>query len=247
MKITIITVVFNDKEGLLKTIQSLREQTFDDFEYIVIDGSSTDSTLQILQEQADIINQVVSEIDKGIYDAMNKGIGLANGEYVNFMNAGDTFADAHVLSQVVREIQLDCCSSHIYYGDHFVHGSRRNDGLVKAKIINKILKGMVCCHQSMFFSLEVLKNQYYSLDFGTAADYELVLRLYKNGSKFSRMVGLPIVNYSAGGISDTRRVRSLLWAHQAVKTHGYSTLITEMYLCFKLFRAFLVDHLSWRD
>ena len=97
MKYSIITVNYNNKEGLRKTIESVISQTFRDFEYIVIDGGSSDGSAELLKEYSDKITYWVSEPDKGIYNGMNKGIAKATGDYLNFMNSGDCFYDQQVL------------------------------------------------------------------------------------------------------------------------------------------------------
>ena len=100
MKYSIITINYNNRDGLEKTIQSVINQTCQDFEFIIIDGGSTDGSVDIIKKYNDRINYWVSEPDKGIYNAMNKGILQAHGEYLNFMNSGDCFFDNEVLNKV---------------------------------------------------------------------------------------------------------------------------------------------------
>lgn len=102
MKYSIITVNYNNKEGLRNTIESVIHQTYRDFEFIVIDGGSTDGSAEVLKEYDSQITYWVSEKDKGIYNAMNKGIAKATGDYLNFMNSGDCFYDEGVLGRVAR-------------------------------------------------------------------------------------------------------------------------------------------------
>lgn len=99
-KLSIITVCYNAENEIARTIESVLKQTFNDFEYIIVDGSSTDSTLNIVNNYKSSIQQIISEPDKGIYDAMNKGIKMANGEWVIMMNAGDQFASNTVLDEI---------------------------------------------------------------------------------------------------------------------------------------------------
>jgi glycosyltransferase involved in cell wall biosynthesis len=113
MKLSIITVNYNDAIGLKKTIDSVVQQTFSDFEYIIIDGGSTDSSVDIIKENISHINYWVSEPDKGIYNAMNKGILAAKGEYLLFLNSGDWFCNGDVLSLFVE----DTDGVDIIYGD----------------------------------------------------------------------------------------------------------------------------------
>ena len=141
MKYSIITVNFNNKEGLRKTIESVIRQSFRDFEYIVIDGGSTDGSADILKEYDAQIDYWVSEPDKGIYNAMNKGIVQAKGEYLNFMNSGDYFYDNQVLQHVAdygydtdfivgrdyRTTPTRSClhSAPTYHDDALLHGHPR--------------------------------------------------------------------------------------------------------------------------
>lgn len=100
MKYSIITINFNNRDGLRRTIESVVNQTYRDFEYIIIDGGSIDGSVDIIKEYADKIDYWVSEPDKGIYNAMNKGITMAHGEYLNFMNSGDCFFDKERLQKI---------------------------------------------------------------------------------------------------------------------------------------------------
>ena len=103
MKLSIITINLNNKEGLKKTIQSVRSQSFKNYEFIIIDGESTDGSIDLIKEYSNNINYWVSEKDTGIYEAMNKGTNVAKGEYCNFMNSGDIFYDSNVLESVFKK------------------------------------------------------------------------------------------------------------------------------------------------
>ena len=107
MKYSIITINYNNRDGLERTIQSVINQTCQDFEYIIIDGGSTDGSVDVIKKYADKIDYWVSEPDKGIYNAMNKGILQAHGDYLNFMNSGDCFYDEKVLSTILLHCQND--------------------------------------------------------------------------------------------------------------------------------------------
>ena len=112
MKLTIITINRNNAIGLRKTIESVQMQVFTDYEYIVVDGASTDDSIEIIKQYSDSISYWISEPDNGIYNAMNKGILMASGEYVQFLNSGDCFVDEYVLQKVINYLQCD-----IVYGD----------------------------------------------------------------------------------------------------------------------------------
>jgi len=111
--VTVVTVVFNGAQRIENTIRSVANQTYDNIEYIIIDGGSTDGTLDIVREFAEGIDYWVSERDRGIYDAMNKGINAANGEWINFMNSGDTFCSKESVADTVKEFS----EARVYYSD----------------------------------------------------------------------------------------------------------------------------------
>ena len=117
MKISIITINYNNKDGLKKTIESVIKQTFTDFEYIIVDGGSTDGSVDIIMQNAGAINNWVSEADKGIYHAMNKGVVTAKGEYLLFLNSGDWFCNNEVLDVFTKDIN----AYDIIYGDQYGH------------------------------------------------------------------------------------------------------------------------------
>lgn len=104
-KLSIITINFNNRDGLRKTIESVVNQTWQEFEYIIIDGGSTDGSVEVIKEFADRIDYWVSEPDKGIYNAMNKGVAVARGTYCQFLNSGDTLSDANVVKCIVRVLE----------------------------------------------------------------------------------------------------------------------------------------------
>lgn len=129
MKISIITICFNAADDLKKTIKSVRAQVFNDYEYIVVDGGSKDATSEIIKSNADVITKWVSEPDKGIYDAMNKGVKMASGEWIIMMNAGDVFADSQVLKNVFENPINDNIT--FLYGDTL---SRQKNGKLLRRV-----------------------------------------------------------------------------------------------------------------
>ena len=204
--ISIITVVFNGEKYLEETMQSVINQTYDNVEYIIIDGGSTDGTLDIIKKYEDQIDYWVSERDKGIYDAMNKGIDAATGEWINFMNAGDGFYADYVLSKIFSQNELK--NIDIVYGNHNVvypHKTR----IAKAGNIKDIWKGSQFCHQSAFVSATVHKKNKFNLCNRIGADFEFFYALYKKKKNF-KYIDIIVANYSAGGLSDIKRVDSIV-------------------------------------
>lgn len=134
--ISIVTIVFNGEQYLEKTIQSVINQTYDNIEYIIIDGGSTDGTLGIIKQYEDKIDYCISERDNGIYDAMNKGITLATGEWLNFMNAGDKFYDANILTNIFCKHN----NSDLIYSDTLMsNGTLFECNIKKNRIIHQSL------------------------------------------------------------------------------------------------------------
>lgn len=156
--------MFNGAQELQATIDSVVAQNYPHIEYVVIDGGSNDGTVALIQNNLNVIDKWISERDKGIYDAMNKGVALASGDFVIFMNAGDRFYSHDAISQCIAGVS----NEDVVYGDHWVLGSRRNDGRHIAKPIEQLKYGMVCSHQSMFFRRVLLIAQPFSLQYGTA-------------------------------------------------------------------------------
>ena len=145
MKLSIITVNLNNKDGLQKTIDSVISQTFKDFEWIVIDGGSTDGSKELIEKYSDYISYWVSEPDKGVYNAMNKGIQVAKGEYLNFMNSGDSFICETTLQDVFsKNMTADINAGPVVLSN----GTRLYQ--YKENLVKLIICGNIC-HQSTFF------------------------------------------------------------------------------------------------
>ncbi|MBB6110899.1 glycosyltransferase involved in cell wall biosynthesis [Mucilaginibacter lappiensis] len=203
LKLSLVTVVYNAQDTIKQCIQSVISQNYPNLEYIIIDGGSTDHTLQIINEYREYIQILVSEPDKGIYDAMNKGIRLATGDIVGMLNADDHFADERVLHSIAGVFTQHDVEA--LYGDLDIVDQRQ-------QVIRKWRSGK-CNHNSFklgfmpphptFYCRRSLFDQFgfYSLDHGSAADYELMLRLMYRHQIRSYHLKMVMVNMSAGGIS----------------------------------------------
>ena len=203
--LSIITVVRNAFIELQTTIESIRYQTFEDFEYIVIDGNSTDGTKQLIHDNKDLIDIWISEKDRGVYDAMNKGLLLANGEYIIFMNAGDTFVNNDTLSNI--RTYLEATYADVVYGNNYL---LFNDSYKKLKYPNtmsKSWKGMPFSHQAAFFKKEAVLTHPFETN-SIISDYIQVTKLYDKGYLFM-YIPLPICVYEVGGLSDKKRRQSI--------------------------------------
>lgn len=198
--ISIVTVTYNDAKGLKRTIESIRTQTAKDlFEYIIIDGRSTDETLEIINSNSDIVNFYISEKDTGIYNAMNKGIRSASCEYVIFMNAGDTFFEDNIIERVAKELED---SPDICYGDRNYISEDGSSVYHKARKMDTVYKQMPYCHQASFVKRIVLEKFPFNETYKYSADYNQIVEMYKNGLVFKK-IEIPICNFYAGGKSES--------------------------------------------
>lgn len=194
MKISVITVTYNCEKEVEKTIQSVLSQTYPDIEYIIVDGASKDGTLDVVNKYKDRITKIVSEPDKGVYDAMNKAVKLATGEWVNFMNAGDCFVDSDT---VRRLFDTDFQEASVLFGDTL---SVIKDGIIEVRYKPNWWKHkiMPSCHQSIFVRRDVLIATPFNLDFKICADGDSFVRIRKAGYKFKYNPVL-VARYDATG------------------------------------------------
>ena len=175
IRYSIVTICFNESASIRSNCESIKEQTFRNYEWLVIDGGSTDGTLDILNEYAEQLRLLISEPDGGIYEAMNKGILHARGEYVIFMNSGDAFADCEVLERASRAIGES-------EADLFVGGIVVDKDGKKCfppdRVIGRYLRYKMLPHQSAFFKRELFqKHGLFNESYRIAGDYEMFARL----------------------------------------------------------------------
>ena len=173
--ITVISVSYNCVSDVEKTIRSLESQTYKEFEYIVVDGKSSDGTMEKIKKYQNIFENMVliSEPDRGIYDAMNKGVSKANGKYVFFLNFGDCFYDKDVLKNITQKMQSN---ADIYYGDIEKSGIsivQKN----KATLFNCIYREYMICHQSIFAKRELLQKYPFDLQYKLCADRDWLIKV----------------------------------------------------------------------
>ncbi len=212
-RVTVVTVVLNDPEGLQKTLMSIGEQTHGNLEYIVIDGGSGSETLNVIQENLDKIDTWLSEPDSGIYDAMNKGIDLATGDWINFMNAGDCFAAPDVVAAVFAQNFGD--ADFIYGHTHFLSGDFT--GVVKAWDFDILWKTMIFTHQSSFTRSALLKKRRFNAKFKICGDYDVIYNAYVSGSKFHNSdIVISILSF---GVSEINRAKMAIEKWQVVRRH----------------------------
>ncbi len=226
MKISVITVVFNAGDTIEDTILSVHRQTHADREHIIIDGNSTDNTKSIIERHRDKISIYLSEPDKGLYDAMNKGIRLATGDVTGFLNADDVYANDNVLSTINREFEkgrIDGC-----YGD-LIYVSRYSQEKIirywRSKMYTPGLcrRGWMPPHPTFYLKSEVLRAcGGFNLAYRFQSDYELCLRLFEIEKIRTSYIPQVLVKMRMGGVSNNS-LRNIfagnMEAYKACKTY----------------------------
>ena len=197
--ISIITINLNNKEGLTKTIESVVNQTyFDKIEYIIIDGGSTDGSVDVIKEFADKISYWVSEQDNGIYNAMNKGIKLATGDYFLFLNSGDYLSQNNVIERVFPYLED---GYDMVYGNEWKvkAGSAQYEAKYPDKLSESFFKMTTLPHQSTFIKRELL-NDDYDENYKVISDWLFFLKIFRNKATYKHMPFIVSV-YNCDGIS----------------------------------------------
>jgi glycosyltransferase involved in cell wall biosynthesis len=226
LKISLITVAYNAESAISCCIESVIAQNFKNIEYIVIDGGSTDKTLNIINRYKPHISLIVSEPDHGIYDAINKGIKLASGDVIGLLNADDFFSDSEVLSSLALAFSQHA-DIEIVYGDlDYVDAKgsiirKWRSGEYRHGMFNR---GWMPPHPT-FYCKRALFEQfgYYSLNYGTAADYELMLRFMHLNRVKAFYLKKVIIKMKTGGASNknvTNRVKGLFFDWRAMRTNN---------------------------
>lgn len=236
-RITIITVVRNDPKGLARTLDCLIALPYPALELVVVDGASTDATIDVAHDYMPHLARYVSEPDGGIYDAMNKGLRVATGDYVWFVNAGDTVAPGAV-EDLMRLMTTDGTLAEVYYGEAEVFDPESGErlGLRRKKLPKKLSwrslrRGMVVCHQAFIVRRE--RAPFYDLNYTYAADIEWMIGCLKNVQS-TQNTGGTLCRFAAGGVSTQKRKTSLAERfHIMVRHYGLpSTLAAHIRFVF---------------
>jgi len=202
MKISLISISYNSENTISKTFQSVKNQSFNNYEYLLIDGGSIDGTLNIAKEQ-DHISKIVSEADKGIYDALNKGIKNTTGEIIGFLNSDDTFFDEKSLQNIYNAFDdnIDCIFGDLIYTDVNENIKRVWKGSAFKKGAFK--KGWMPAHPTFYCRRSVYKKLgLYDDSFKIAGDFELMLRFLEKFNIRSKYIPKTLVNMKVGGASN---------------------------------------------
>ncbi len=187
LKFSVVTVCLNVQDTIAETIHSIRQQTYTNYEYIIWDGKSKDSTLDIIYQSMDESHmKIFSEKDTGLYNAMNRAIEHCSGDYVIFINSGDTLADTKVLEDVAHYIMQDKEQADLYFGNVF-RKMEQEEILETYKgkdiVFKLLLVGRMPCHQSIFTSLDVMKQYRFDENYSITADYNFLMKCRKNHKK----------------------------------------------------------------
>jgi len=199
-KISIITINYNNEEGLKKTIKSVESQSYQDFEFIIIDGKSTDNSVELI-EKCSCVAKWVSEEDTGVYNAMNKGVRMSQGEYLIFMNSGDVFYDNNVLALFLKELDTQediVYGNSIYYNDS---GYYREEFPPKKLGFSFFVTAGIN-HQAVFIKRELFfKNFFYEESYKISADWDFFIRNICLNSASYKHVNSFVCRYDFSGIS----------------------------------------------
>ncbi len=224
-KISIITVVYNGIEFLEETIKSVIAQTYPNIEYIIVDGGSKDGTLEIIKKYESYISKWISEPDKGIYDAMNKGIDLATGDWQNFLNAGDSYVSNNVLENLFT---TDLENITLVYGDIIAireNGQKLNVKAVELKNDNSIKKGMKVCHQAIFYNKDIIIK--YDDKLRLKSEWKHLIEITRKENFLAKKFNFPIVYYSVGGLGAQQlKLNQKEYRDVFLKMYGISDYIT---------------------
>ena len=240
--VSVITVVFNGVGILPDTIQSIEKQSYKNVEYIVVDGCSTDGTIDIIKKSP-VITKWISEKDNGLYDAMNKAMKMATGEYIWFINAGDRIYAGDTLEKIFSDNSL----ADVYYGQTMIVDQSGNElGLRRLKAPEKLswrslINGMLVCHQSFIVRRSIAPA--YNLGYRISSDYEWMIRCLKNAKTITNTNSI-LARFLDGGLNKKRmktglkeRFRIMLEHFGIIRTVGVHLYFPIRFLIFYLFHG----------
>ncbi|RWU06198.1 glycosyltransferase family 2 protein [Pedobacter chitinilyticus] len=239
-KLSVITIVYNNVKDIERTMLSILNQTYSNIEYIVIDGASSDGTLEVINQYEHRIAKLISEKDKGIYDAMNKGLGLATGDYVLFMNSGDEIYEL----ETVEKIFATTPNADIYYGETEMYDEnwnslgRRRHQAPEHFTWESFKYGMSISHQAIYIKRSLTEP--YNLQYKYSADIDWIIKIAKKASSIVN-THLYVAKYLVGGMSKKKHRESLKERFQ-IFNHYYglvSNIINHIVIAFNLAFYFL--------
>ena len=229
LSFSVVTVTFNASRFFERTLQSVISQTYNNIEYIVIDGGSKDDTIEIIKNNASNINHWISEPDKGIYDAMNKGLSIAKGDFVCFLNAGDSFKSVSTLADLAAVLNSRDMPDIIYGETDLVNS---NEELISARRLKapqiltwKSFKmGMLVCHQAFIVKRDIAPE--YDLQYRFSSDFDWCIRCMKKSREIVNS-NMRLINYLYEGITTSNRKASLRERY-TIMCKYYGTIPTQI-------------------
>lgn len=221
MKFSIVTITYNAAHTIERTLRSVAEQTHPDIEYIIVDGASTDATLTIIDKYREQIDQLISESDRGIYDAMNKALSLATGDYLCFLNAGDKFHSSKTLAQIASRVEG---YPDIIYGEtdivdddgRFI--SHRRHKAPEELTWKSFRDGMLVCHQSFMPRVSLASNCPYDLRYRYSSDVDWCIKLMKQSGNICN-THMVICDYLNEGATTRHHRASLIERFHIMRRH----------------------------
>lgn len=246
MKISIITVAFNAAQTIATTLNSVATQTYNNIEHIVVDGASTDRTLEIIKEHGDHISKIISEPDHGIYDAMNKGILASSGNIVGILNADDSYTHPDILKNVANVMQINNLDALL--GDvEFFHPNNPTATVRRYRSgrfsPNRIAWGWMPAHPAMFLRKQVYKKYgLYKTDYRIAADFEYVARIFHSSNLNYHHVPEILVRMSTGGVSTGGWRNTILLNREVLRACRENNIRTNLLLLLSKYPAKLYEY-----
>lgn len=243
MRVSIITVCYNREATIAKSIESVLEQDYPNIEYIMIDGNSTDGTQEIIQSYSEKIAKYISESDKGMYDAINKGLSMATGEIVGLMHSDDVFYDCSVVSKIVTVFKKDPNTDGVY-GNGIYITNDAEERMVRNRIggaydFEKLKSGWLPLHPTVYLKKSLIERYgYYNLDFKIASDTEFLLRyLFQHKIKLIYLNEY-VVKMRMGGLSTSYK-RAFEVLHEDYKIYKYHNISAVRAVFLKKLKALL--------
>lgn len=247
MKVSIITVTFNAAGTIADTLASVACQTHPDIEHIVVDGASTDNTLEIIEQRGQHVSQMISEPDRGIYDAMNKGLGMATGSVIGFLNADDVYAGPMILERVSAIIEKEKLDA--LFGDaEFFRSDRPNYSLRRYRSVHfrpeLIAWGWMPAHPALFLRRHVYERfGTFKTDYRIAGDFELIARMFHSGTLAYRYFPEVLVRMRTGGVSTGGWRNSLLLNREVLRACRENNIPTNLLKILSKYPAKVLEFL----
>lgn len=237
-KLSIITITYNAEKTLEQTFRSVYEQSYAEIEHIIVDGNSTDKTLNLIHKYQNNKMKWISESDDGLYDAMNKGIKIATGDYICFLNAGDTFFANNTIEEIMNSANHLPQPPDIIYGETaivdkngtFLHMRR----LETPRYLNwkSFKKGMLVCHQAFIVKRDQVEE--YDTNYRFSSDFDWCIRMMKKSSIIFNTQEV-LINYLNEGVTTANRKASLIERYRIMVKHygGFSTFMHHLWFVIR--------------